>query len=165
MSKTNKKGIPFRNVVIKQVPKGRNWTEREAEIFCSILADGEFNFVQTSESNALKNKPTRKFLRASKRNWKLSLTVKITSVTWIFRSKNCEMHTTIIWKEFGKLLPTAPRLVPGCTLKKNLTGLRFCTQCYVAQIQVWMKSHQDRKIRHSWIRSEKHGLFSHQNAG
>ena len=50
MSKTskNKKGKLFRENANKPaVPKGRNWTEKETEAFCYVLADGEFDFALT----------------------------------------------------------------------------------------------------------------------
>ena len=57
MSKTskNKKGKLFRENANKPaVPKGRNWTEKETEAFCYVLADGEFDFALTLETKALK---------------------------------------------------------------------------------------------------------------
>ena len=62
MSKTskNKKGKLFRENANKPaVPKGRNWTEKETEAFCYVLADGEFDFALTLETKALKKQANK----------------------------------------------------------------------------------------------------------
>ena len=49
--KTIKKGSKFRKMAME---KGRNWTDGETEMFCTLLVDTELNFCATLETKALK---------------------------------------------------------------------------------------------------------------
>ena len=48
---------------VKEKSRNRTDKDKETEVFCSVLADGEHNFAYTLESKALKNKGTRKSLK------------------------------------------------------------------------------------------------------
>ena len=76
MSKTskNKKGKLFRENANKPaVPKGRNWTEKETEAFCYVLADGEFDFALTLETKALKKQANKEVFEGIQSQLKISL--------------------------------------------------------------------------------------------
>ena len=76
MSKTSKKkkGKLFRENANKPaVPKGRNWTEKETEAFCYVLADGEFDFDLTLETKALKKQANKEVFEGIQSQLKISL--------------------------------------------------------------------------------------------
>ena len=55
----SKYGKKWRHDQNQAAKRERNWTDLETEVFCEILADGEFSFSVTLETMALKKQKNR----------------------------------------------------------------------------------------------------------